>query len=124
MSPSDDTSFRVGRDPDLAFDALADPIRRQILAVLSETESCSAGELAEQITTVGRTAVSTHLRVLRTAGLVQERREGRYRYYSIEPGGAAADVIALLRTLFRSSLDDARSAAEDSAARPVRDAAG
>jgi len=89
---------------DLAFDALADPVRRQILAVLSETDECSAGALAEQITSVGRTAVSTHLRVLRVAGLVAERRAGRFRYYSIDPSGSARDVLALLNQVFRSGL--------------------
>lgn len=100
---------------DLAFEALADPTRRQILAVLAETDECSAGELAERVTTVGRTAVSGHLRILRIAGLVTERRCGRYRFYAIDPRGAAADVIALLRTLFRSSLNEARSAVENHA---------
>ncbi|MEU6699843.1 metalloregulator ArsR/SmtB family transcription factor [Pseudonocardia sp. NPDC046786] len=118
MSTDPDASDAFGagdRDAGLAFDALADPVRRRILAVLSESDECSAGELADRITTVGRTAVSTHLRVLRIAGLVSERRSGRFRYYAIEPGGAAADVIALLRNLFQSSLGEARSAAESAA---------
>ncbi|MBW0101377.1 helix-turn-helix transcriptional regulator [Pseudonocardia sp. KRD291] len=97
---------------DLAFDALADPVRREILSVLAEHDELSAGALAEQIHTVGRTAVSTHLRVLRIAGLVTERRAGRFRFYAIDPSGAAADVIRLLHGLFRESLDEARSAVE------------
>lgn len=100
-------------EEDLAFDALADPVRRQILAVLSDIEECSAGRLAEQIDRVGRTAVSSHLRVLRTAGLIRERREGRYRFYSVDPHGAALDVIRLLQSLFATSLDAARAIAED-----------
>ena len=44
---------------DPAFDALADPVRREILAVLAACDECSAGALAEQIISVGRTAVST-----------------------------------------------------------------
>jgi DNA-binding transcriptional ArsR family regulator len=101
---------------DLAFDALADPVRRDMLAVLAARSECSVGELAEQIDSVGRTAVSSHLRVLRAAGLVIERRAGRYRYYSVDPSGPARDVIRLLQTLFDDSLDAARSAAES----PVR----
>jgi ArsR family transcriptional regulator, arsenate/arsenite/antimonite-responsive transcriptional repressor len=97
---------------DLAFDALADPVRREILAVLAEREECSAGELAEHIRRVGRTAVSSHLRVLRTAGLIAERRTGRFRYYSVNPGGPAQEVIRLLQGLFQGSLDDAKAAAE------------
>lgn len=99
---------------ELAFDALADPVRREILAVLAAHDECSAGELAERIQRVGRTAVSSHLRVLRLAGLVTERRIGRYRYYSIDPAGPAQDVIRFLQRLFQASLDDAKAAAEPS----------
>ena len=91
--------------PDLAFDALADPVRREILAVLAEQDECSAGALAERITSVGRTAVSSHLRILRTAGLVAERKDGRFRYYSVDPSGSARDVLALLHHVFRDGLD-------------------
>jgi ArsR family transcriptional regulator len=101
---------------DLAFDALADPVRREILTVLAEREECSAGELSDHIQRVGRTAVSSHLRVLRTAGLIAERRTGRFRYYSVDPTGPAQDVIRLLQELFQGSLDAAKVAAEAGAA--------
>ncbi len=97
---------------DLAFDALADPVRREILGVLAERDECSAGELSTHIRRVGRTAVSSHLRVLRTAGLIAERRTGRYRYYSVDPSGPARDVIRMLQELFQGSLADAKAAAE------------
>ncbi len=96
---------------DLAFDALADPVRRQILSVLAETEECSVGDLADRIDSVGRTSVSSHLRVLRGAGLVNERRAGRYRYYSVDRNGAAQDVLALLQSLFQDSLRETKQAA-------------
>ncbi len=99
-------------DADLAFDALADPVRREILAVLAERDECSAGELSDAVRRVGRTAVSSHLRILRTAGLIAERRTGRFRYYSVDGTGPARDVIRLLQELFQRSLDDARAAAE------------
>lgn len=103
----------AGAGADLAFDALADPVRREILAVLAEQEECSAGALAGRITSVGRTAVSTHLRVLRVAGLVSERREGRFRFYSVDPTGSASEVMALLQGLFQSSLGGVRAAVEE-----------
>jgi ArsR family transcriptional regulator, arsenate/arsenite/antimonite-responsive transcriptional repressor len=106
-SPGEDT--RVVTE---VFDALADPVRREILAVLANCEECSAGELSRQIHRVGRTAVSSHLRVLRTAGLITERREGRFRFYAVDPDGAAQDVIRLLHELFQSSLDAAKAATE------------
>lgn len=90
--------------PDLAFDALADPVRREILAVLAENEECSAGALAERITSVGRTAVSSHLRILKSAGLVSERKDGRFRYYSVDPSGSVRDVLAVLHHVFRAGL--------------------
>lgn len=98
-------------DHDLAFDALADGVRREILAVLAEHDECSAGELARAIPRVGRTSVSSHLRVLRVAGLISERRTGRFRYYSIDPTGAAQDVIRLLTGVFQQAVDATRSAA-------------
>ncbi len=68
----------------LAFDALADPVRRAILTVLAERDECSVKELVDQIDSVGRTGVSNHLRILRHAGLVTERKVGRFRFYSID----------------------------------------
>ena len=85
---------------DMAFDALADPVRREILAVLAAREECTAGELSTAVHRVGRTAVSSHLRILRMASLVTERRNGRFRYYAVDPTGPAQDVIRLLQELF------------------------
>ena len=124
MSPNaDKLSGSFG--PGLAFDALAEPVRRQILAVLAERGECSAGEIADQIQSVGRTSVSMHLTVLRTAGLVTDRRDGRYRYYTVDSAGTAAEVLAVLRDLFQGSLDEARAASEPKVAdAPSRSKAG
>ena len=97
---------------DLAYDALADPVRREILSVLAERDELSTGELSSYIRRVGRTAVSSHLRVLRTAGLIAERRIGRFRYYSVDPSGPVQDVIRELQQLFQGSLDAAKATAE------------
>jgi ArsR family transcriptional regulator len=108
---------RVGTD--LAFDALADPVRRQILGVLAAGAECSAGQIAVQVTCVGRTAVSSHLRVLRASGLVTERRQGRYRFYALDPAGPARDVLAFLQQVFDTSLDDVKAVAETRSAPPT-----
>ena len=100
---------------DLAYDALADPVRREILSVLAERDELSAGELSSYIRRVGRTAVSSHLRVLRTAGLIAERRTGRFRYYSVDPTGPVQDVIRELQELFQGSLDAAKVAVQNGA---------
>src|SRR5258706_8622216 len=117
MSTSDDPSTPDGKEcstmaADLAFDALADPVRREILAVLAARDECSAGELSNAVQRVGRTAVSSHLRILRMAGLVAERRTGRFRYYSFDASGPAQEVIRLLQELFQGSLDAARAAGD------------
>jgi ArsR family transcriptional regulator len=92
------------------FEALADATRREILAILADGE-LTATDVANRIKHVGRTAVSSHLRILRTAGLVNERREGRFRWYSVNPV-AAADIVEFLGTVYRSTLADLKAATE------------
>lgn len=87
---------------DQTFSALADPTRRGILRVLSTGEH-SVAALAEEFPDIGRTAVSAHLRVLRQARLVSERRQGKYRMYSLRHD-PAADVVAFLREVYQQSL--------------------
>jgi DNA-binding transcriptional ArsR family regulator len=64
---------------DAVAQALADPIRREILVMLREAPR-TAGAIAEAFT-VSRPAVSRHLRVLREAGLVRDTASGREREY-------------------------------------------
>ncbi len=66
-----------------AFPAIADPIRRAILDAIRGGER-SAGEIAA-LFPVSRPAISRHLRVLRGAGLVRERRVAQSRLYSLDP---------------------------------------
>jgi len=96
----------------LAFDALADGVRRSILLVIAEKGECSAGEIADSIERVGRTTVSSHLRVLRTSGVVTERREGRHRYYSLDPEGPTREALEFLQGLLNSSLRELKSDTE------------
>jgi len=65
------------------FDAIADPTRRAILDALRRRE-ISAGGIAE-LFPVSRPAISRHIRVLRGAGLVKERRVRQSRLYSLNP---------------------------------------
>ena len=71
-------------DESAVFAAVADPRRRQVLRALRDGER-SAGEIARQFD-VSWPAMSRHLRVLKEAGLVLERREGRERRYSLSRG--------------------------------------
>jgi DNA-binding transcriptional ArsR family regulator len=67
--------------------AIADPIRRRVLELVRDGE-LPAGAIAAEFS-VSRPAVSRHLRVLREAGLVHERRVGRERLYRANPGQLA-----------------------------------
>jgi DNA-binding transcriptional ArsR family regulator len=67
--------------------AIADPIRRRVLELVRDRE-LPAGELAAEFD-VSRPAVSRHLRVLREAGLVRERRDGKLRLYRADPAPLA-----------------------------------
>ena len=67
------------------FAAVADPTRRAILDRLRRRGAIPAMELADGFR-VSRPAISRHLRVLRRAKLVTERREGRNRFYQLTPG--------------------------------------
>ena len=65
------------------FQALADPTRRAVLDLLRRG-SQPAGQIARSFP-VSRPAISKHLRLLRRAHLVQERRAGRHRIYHLNP---------------------------------------
>src|ERR1700730_8832796 len=68
---------------EVAFRALAAPTRRAVLDLLRQG-SLPAGRIAQAFP-VSRPAISKHLRLLRRAHLVQERREGRHRLYQLNP---------------------------------------
>jgi DNA-binding transcriptional ArsR family regulator len=67
------------------MDALGDPTRRAIFERLRSGPR-AVGELAGELP-VSRPAVSQHLRVLKEAGLVTERRNGTRRLYRVDPDG-------------------------------------
>jgi DNA-binding transcriptional ArsR family regulator len=69
------------------FKVLSDPTRRAILERLSGGEM-TATELRAGFS-ITQPAMSQHLAVLRGAGLISERREGRFAHYRVEPEGFA-----------------------------------
>jgi DNA-binding transcriptional ArsR family regulator len=95
----------------LALKAIAEPRRQEILRLVWSQER-AAGEIAHHFQ-VSRPAISKHLRVLREAGLVQERRVGTRRLYS-----ARAESLLELRRFLDSFWDegllDVKQAAESS----------
>ena len=64
------------------FHALADETRLQILELLRGGEQCVC-ELTEALE-LGQSLLSFHLKTLKEAGLVTDRREGRWMYYALE----------------------------------------
>jgi DNA-binding transcriptional ArsR family regulator len=70
---------------DLVFRALADPSRRSIFERLTRGEA-NVRDLTARFD-ISQPAVSQHLAVLRDAGLVEDRREGRMVHYRVRPQG-------------------------------------
>ena len=89
--------------------ALGDPTRRAIFERLGRGP-CSVGELAKELP-VSRPAVSQHLRVLKEAGLVTERRDGTKRLYRARPE-TIAQLWASLEVFWSESLRTLKVAAE------------
>jgi DNA-binding transcriptional ArsR family regulator len=89
-----------------AIQALGDPTRRTVFELLRAGPR-SVGELAGGLP-VSRPAVSQHLRVLKEAGLVRERREGTRNYYSVN-----GDGLAELREYFEEFWDEALAAFQE-----------
>ena len=70
------------------FSAISDPNRRFLLEELRRSPK-TVNELASMLP-VSRPAVSQHLKALREAGLVRDRREGTKHIYEIDPAGIGA----------------------------------
>ena len=90
---------------DATFSALADPTRRAILARLARAES-SVTELAEPFD-VSLPAISKHLRVLETAGLLAREKDGRVHRCRLVAGPmkTAASFLARYRSFWEEQLD-------------------
>jgi DNA-binding transcriptional ArsR family regulator len=101
-----------------ALDALAEPRRREILALVRDRE-LAAGEIAANFD-VTRPAISQHLGVLKQAGLVTERREGTKRLYRARPEGLTA-LRDFLDELWSDRLDALTREAEREERRRKRD---
>jgi len=91
------------------FTALGDPTRRAIFERLAGPGR-AVGELARGLP-VSRPAVSQHLRVLKEAGLVIDRRAGSRRIYQIDPDGVGA-LRAYLDRFWNQALTAFKAAVE------------
>jgi DNA-binding transcriptional ArsR family regulator len=94
----------VTYSPEATFSALADPTRRAVLDLLRKGRQ-PAGQIAQAFP-ISRPAISKHLRLLRRAHLVNEHREGRNRFYHLnpEPLKAVDSWLEQYRTFWSTSL--------------------
>lgn len=76
--------------------ALADPTRREILNLLKEG-TLSAGEICERFD-VTAAAISRHLSVLKEAGLIRDRRDGKFIYYELN-ASVLEEIILWIKDL-------------------------
>ena len=93
----------------MVLQAIAEPRRREILVLLRNTQM-TVGEVASHFT-VTRPAISQHLGVLKSAGLVVERKEGTRRLYTARPEGLM-ELRGFLATFWDDHLALLKQAAE------------
>ncbi|MGF6178226.1 ArsR/SmtB family transcription factor [Ensifer sp. 4252] len=95
------------------FRALADPTRRAIFEKLA-TRSMNASALREGME-ISQPAMSQHLSVLRSAGLVREERQGRFVNYEVDPAGLAliAQWFAKYRAYWPTRVDALKALLKD-----------
>ena len=95
------------------FRALADPTRRAVF------ERLAGGEMSVSQLTAGfaisQPAVSQHLAALRSAGLVNERRDGRFAYYRVAPEGLTplADWVDRYRAFWPARIERLKDVLKD-----------
>ena len=92
---------------DLLFKSLADPTRRTIFEKLCRDGEQTVGALT-LYAGISQPSVSRHLGVLKQAGLVRDRHEGRQTHYSTEPGALAplVDWTTEMTGFWHNRLDD------------------
>jgi DNA-binding transcriptional ArsR family regulator len=88
-----------------AFNAVAEPRRREILDLLA-TEERTVSDLVEALD-LAQPQVSKHLKVLREVGLVRVREDGRHRYYRVEASALRPihDWVQAYAALWQDRLD-------------------
>jgi DNA-binding transcriptional ArsR family regulator len=98
-------SKRANQRLDSIFGALSDPIRRNILTKLTQGE-CSITTLSEPFD-ISSPAITKHLRVLESSGLITRRKEGRVNYCCLAAGPLqeADDWIRQQRMFWEQQLD-------------------
>jgi DNA-binding transcriptional ArsR family regulator len=102
-----------GKRSGAVFRAIADPTRREILGLL-RSRRCTVGEIAANFRT-SRPAISKHLRLLRSVGLVVSRRDGTARICQLNarPLRAVGDWLQDYEVFWRESLGSLKRYVEE-----------
>jgi len=100
-------------ESDAIFRALADPTRRGVFEKLARG-AMNASELRQGMA-ISQPAMSQHLAVLRSAGLVSERRDGRFVNYEVDPDGLAwiGEWLARYRAYWPRRIDELKRLLKD-----------
>jgi DNA-binding transcriptional ArsR family regulator len=95
------------------FKALADPTRRSVFEKLA-VGGMNASDLRRGMA-ISQPAMSQHLAVLRSAGLVRERRDGRFVNYEVDPDGLVriGQWLARYRAYWPRRIDDLKTLLRD-----------
>ncbi len=91
------------------FHALADETRLDIVELLTKGEQCVC-DLTDHLDT-GQSRLSFHLRTLKEAGLVKDRREGRWNYYSLDRD-ALEEIAQIIQDIKRRTAGQRAPACE------------
>ena len=92
------------RDYESVLKATADPTRARILKILEGGEMCVCQVIA--VLSLGQSTVSKHLFLLRSAGLIKDRRDRKWVYYSLDRGTDSPYAGRMLRNLREWLSDD------------------
>ncbi|WP_246070755.1 ArsR/SmtB family transcription factor [Paenibacillus kobensis] len=85
------------RSSSALFLALADPVRQDIIMMLTKHETLNVAQITER-SPMSRSAISHHLKILRQAGLLTSNKIGTEIYYSLEIGPSVLQLKALVET--------------------------
>jgi DNA-binding transcriptional ArsR family regulator len=99
------------------FNAVAEPRRREIVALLADGRQRSVGQIVDSLG-LAQSAVSKHLGVLRTVGVVTVENLGKERYYALNPQALKPlhDWVKPFEQFWTSQLDRIKQRAERKAA--------
>jgi len=84
---------------DSFFKAIADPSRRKILLLLQKHTKLNAGEIASHFE-FSKAALSDHLKILRSAGLITASKSGQFIYYTLNTS-VFQDIISWITDLIK-----------------------